>query len=88
MSPAIFDDIPVSVEILLIDAIIGAGLGSYSFANKAVRTGVAIESEGSIKLPIKVTDGECGEQVVFETLRDSDGEVIARTTTSTTRRRP
>ena len=38
---------------------------------------VAIESEGSIKLPIKVTDGECGEQVVFETLRDSDGEVIA-----------
>ena len=38
---------------------------------------VAIESEGSIKLPIKVTDGECGEQVVFETLRDSDGELIA-----------
>jgi hypothetical protein len=54
VSPAIFDDIPVSVEILLIDAIIGAGLGSYDFADKAVRTGVAIESEGCVFWDVSV----------------------------------
>ncbi|MEJ4100941.1 VaFE repeat-containing surface-anchored protein, partial [Corynebacterium mastitidis] len=34
-------------------------------------------ADGQINVPIAVTDGDCSEQVVFETLRNADGEVVA-----------
>ncbi|WP_211208146.1 VaFE repeat-containing surface-anchored protein, partial [Corynebacterium mastitidis] len=34
-------------------------------------------ANGQINVPIAVTDGDCSEQVAFETLRNADGEVVA-----------
>ncbi|MEK0373535.1 VaFE repeat-containing surface-anchored protein, partial [Corynebacterium mastitidis] len=34
-------------------------------------------ADGQINVPVSVTDGDCSEQVVFETLRNADGDVVA-----------
>ncbi|MGV0360304.1 VaFE repeat-containing surface-anchored protein [Corynebacterium mastitidis] len=40
-------------------------------------TFLARVADGQINVPVSVTDGDCSEQVVFETLRNADGEVVA-----------
>ncbi len=40
-------------------------------------TFLARVADGQINVPIAVTDGDCSEQVVFETLRNADGDVVA-----------
>lgn len=51
MTPLFFTDLPVSPEILLIDAILGAGFGSHDFAARAVVSGSAhiVECESGVK---------------------------------------
>lgn len=52
MTPLFFTDLPVSIEIMLIDAILGAGFGSHKLAEHAVRSGTAhvVECEnGSLR---------------------------------------
>ncbi|MCH6197068.1 VaFE repeat-containing surface-anchored protein [Corynebacterium mastitidis] len=40
-------------------------------------TFLARVADGQINVPIAVTDGDCSEQVVFETLRNAEGDVVA-----------
>ncbi|WP_454044930.1 VaFE repeat-containing surface-anchored protein [Corynebacterium sp. Marseille-Q2516] len=51
--------------------------GGKSTGATGTVTFVPFKEDGSVNLTIEVTDGDCAEQVVFETLRDRDGNVVA-----------
>lgn len=74
MTPLFFTDLPVSIEILLIDAILGAGFGSHDFAAKAVASGSAhlVECENGAVCTFWDVD------VLMDTPRDALAALYAR----------